>query len=352
MPVAVLLTRLAGAGQEGSWLELDRQLAPPDERQESDFRWGALLRTFYTASDEPLGSGGTEEVSGLVFEDVDLHFEQPGEELSWRVSAEADSGELSLEDAHARWAWAEWFQVLGGQFRPRVVRSGSVHEEGLLFRERTFLGAAFESFDDGLELGGHRDQFDWWLALTDGSNGSQADHFWSARLEWALYDAAFADVEGARDAPDHLRVLFGLFACADVAQSSDDGDGFGLDLAWTLGPYSFHGEWATLDEQFSRELDVWNGRTLLIGDGDPFSVTLGRRLGQAWEAAARWQQADDADEAESLGFALDWCPGPGAVRWVADATRVESDLFEEWLLSIGLNVGSSGRPARPLTPRS
>jgi hypothetical protein len=351
----LVLSPAAGGGEgDDGWLDLDRRIealdAPAQASAGGGARWGGLLRAFYAHADEET-STDVGDVSGQLFEDVDLHFQRLEGELDWRVSVELDSGEVRLEDGWARWRYAPWLGLLAGQFKPRVVRSGSVQPESLLFRERTFLGAAFDHWDDGLELGGHYDQFDYWLALGDGSNGSEKDHFWSARIEWAFFDEALPDREGAHDAPDHLRVLLGGFLFSDVALSSSKGNGFGGDLALTFGPYAFHGEWAALDEEFTRSAEVLNGISILIGDGSPLSATLSRRLGFGWEAAARWQRADDELDTEGYGVALDRSTSSAGARWVLDATRVESDDLDSWLFSVGLNAGSSGLAARPFLER-
>jgi hypothetical protein len=228
------------------------------------------------------------------------------------------------------------------------LRSASVPPDALLFRERTFLGAVFDGWDEGLELGGHYDQFDYWLSLTDVSDGGSSDHFWSARAEWALFDAAFEDLEGARGAPDHLQVLLGCAWFADGALTSREGGGFGADVALRLGPYSLHGEWADLDEGFERPIDVFNGLLLDLGAGQPAAITFGARLGADAEAALRYQRAGDSLSTESFGGVLQWSPGGGPARCVADVALVESDPRDFALFSLGLGLGSSGL-VRPFT---
>jgi hypothetical protein len=328
------------------WRELDAALAGLSSSGADDARaWGVLLRAFYTQSASE-ASAGTDDVAGQVFEDVDAYFSFEHEAVAVRVSADFDQGEAELEDAHATWRGFGWLGLTAGQFKPRVVRSGSLPPDGLLFRERTFLGAAFDTWDDGFELGGHYDQFDYWFAVTDGANGSESDHFWNARAEWALYDAAWEDVEGARGSPNHVRALLGVMVFQDVAQSTSDGGGWGGDLAITFGPYAFHAEWAELDDAFARTIDVFNGYLITLGDGQPRSGTLSRRVGDELEVALRFQNADDADSTEAFGLSAGWTPGGGAARFVADLALVEGDTRDFSLFSLGVQVGSSGQ-ARP-----
>lgn len=356
-PLLACTLALGGAGLSGAaddpWLELDRALArltTPDT--DTGRSQGVLIGAFYTNAPEEAGTGAN-DLSGQVFEDVDVFVAFDRGDVALRISADFDQGDAELEDAYGRWKRYDWFTLTMGQFKPRVVRSGSVPADGLLFRERSFLGAAFDGWDDGFELGGHYDQFDYWLAATDGSNGEQSDHFWSARGEWALYDAAWDDLEGARGAPNHLRVLLGATMFEDVTQSAADGGGYGGDLALTFGPYAFHAEWADLDESFARTVDVFDGALLTIGDGQPRSGTLSRRVGERAEAAVRFQKADDVDSTEALSLGANWSPGAAAVRFVADLALVEGDSRDFSVFSLGLVVGSSGisRPFAGSTPR-
>jgi hypothetical protein len=335
------------------WAELDRAVAALAAAPESGpFSRGVLLRAFYTASaDEAKAVSDDASVSGFTFEDVDVHFAYREGDIAWRVSADLDQGDLQLEDAYASWQHCDWLTLSAGQFKPRVVRNGSLPPDELLFRERTFLGAAFDGWDDGFELGGHYDQWDYWLALTDGSNGASSDHFMSARAEWALYDAAFEDREGARDAPNHLRALLGVTWFLDAAQSNSDGGGWGTDLALTFGPYALHGEFADLGEEFAREIDVFNGHPITLQDGQPFSVTFSRRVARDGEAAVRFQRADDADSTESFGVGANWSPGGGPARFVADLELVDGDTRDFSLFSLGIALGSSGL-ARPFAEDS
>jgi hypothetical protein len=347
-----LTSALACAGdgrvveRDDPWKDLDRALeALAPGAEESPFTHGVLLRVFYTASaDEAKAVLDDADVSGFELEDLDGYVAYEGTDYSLRLSADLGSGDVELEDALARWRFRDELALTAGQFKPRVVRSGSVPPGELLFRERTFVGAAFDGWDDGVELGGHYDQWDYWLALTDGSNGSETDHFTSARVEWALYDAAFEDREGARGAPDHLRVLIGATWFRDAAQSNADGGGWGGDLALTFGPYSFHGEWLGLDDEFARTIDVFNGYLITLGDGSPLAATLSRRVGADAEVALRFQRADDSDSTESFGIGANWSPGGGPARFVADVELVEGDTRDFSLFSLGLVLGSSGLP--------
>jgi hypothetical protein len=345
LPCVLAAARGGDGSTRAAAQSLDGPVAPLLAAEDSPFRWGALLRVFYTkAPEEADVAGSVDDVSGFDFEDLDAYFVYSAADLFARVSFDLDQGDVELEDAHARWQALDWLALTVGQFKPRILISGSVPTSELLFRERTFLGAALDQWDKGLELGGHYDEFDYWLNVNDAENGSASDHFIGARLQWALVESAFDDREGARDAPNYLRALLGLTSFQDDVQG---GGGWGGDFAMTFGPYAFHAEWADLDEEFSREIDVFDGFLMTLGDGHPYALSLSRRVGEGGEFAVRWQRADEVDSTDALGLCASWRPGGGAARLLADLELVDGDTRDFSVLSIGVELGSSG-PMRPL----
>jgi len=331
-------------------VRLGLQAAADDERP----RFGILLRPYYTFSASE-GGLGSEDVSGNVFEDLDVWFGQRSAAFSWRVSAEFEDGEATLEDAWARFAPLAGFETMRevaltvGQFRPRVVRSGSLPEDSLLFRSRTFLGAAFDVFDDGFELAARGERWGAVAALLDGENGSDTDHFWSVRGELELYEADLPEREGARNSPNFLVARFGASTFAEVSRSSSDGGGVAFDLALTYGPWSIHTEWAHLQDEFARDVDVFNGYVFSLGDGDPLTFTMGRMLGTEFEAAARYETADDVDDTQALRLGVSWVPTGAPARFQTEVGSVEADSRDFTLVSVGVVIGGSG-PTRAFGP--
>jgi len=342
----LLLTLLSGGGDD-PWLG-PPEGAPLLRDETQPLRMGWLVRAFYSNSPPEAGApGATADQSGFQLEDLDgfLAYETPdvAVRLSVDLDEAAEGGDVLVEDAWARWQHLDWMALAVGRFKPRVLRSNAVPQDGLLFRERTFLGAAFDRWDDGFELSGLWDEFGYFLALTDGANGDASEHFLSARGVWALVDEGFADREGALGAPNHLRVVLGAALFHDDGLS--DG-GFATDLALTFGPYGFHFEWATLGDNFTREVDVFDGHVMTLGDGHPYATTLSRRIGAHGELGLRMQQADEADDTQALGLSASWSPDGGALRFVADLEQVEGDTRDFSLFTVGVELGSSGLGAR------
>lgn len=345
-----LLFLLVGGGDGPAappdWRALERRLGLVPATEDGRPELGILLRPYYTFSASE-GGLGSEDISGNVFEDLDLWFGQWNQPLAWRVSADFDGGEPTLEDAWARFAPVRDVLLTVGQFRPRVVRSGSLPEDALLFRSRTFLGAAFDRFDDGFELATSGERWDALFSLSDGDNGSDSDHFWSLRGEIELYEAELPEREGARNSPNFLVARLGASTFADVSRSSSDGGGMAFDLALTYGPWSIHTEWAHLQEEFAREVDVFNGHVFTLGDGDPLTFTFARTAGSEFEAAFRYERGEDVDDTTAMRLGVSWLPTGAPACFQAEVGAVEADSRDFTLLSAGVVIGGSG-PGRPL----
>ena len=335
-----------GAAEEG-WLDLDTKLGAMTESvlpdgMEADVH--LLLRSFYSYSDDAaLGASSEDAISGVTLVDAGVALDVSRGRTEGRVSFDLANGTGLLEDAWVRWRKSERFVLRAGNFRPRVLFSNSVDPELLLFQDRTYLGSTFDYFDKGVELSGHYDQFDWWFAINNGPSGAGSDHTYVLRGEWAHYDAAWELQEGARNAPNHLRVLMGMvFAKESYTPGSHDADWWGMDMALTFGPYAFHTEWMKLgdgSESMTRGTGV--PPLTLAGDSSPWDMTLSRMYGPEWQAALRRQIVDDSFDVVSTGLALHYYPEQGPVGYVIEAVYHDADSGgpEGTFFRAGINVG-------------
>ena len=351
----------ARSSTTGDWLELDRWLARAvdedaaggadvPEHPVEGLSWGGIVRAFYTYSQDDIATGGGDDISGFSVNDADLYFNVAVGDFVGRVSADFAPDGPELEDGYGTWLVADWFTVTLGQFKPRVVRSGIVDPETLVFKERTFLGASFDFWDVGVQVAGHYDQFDWWLAVTNASTGQRSDHLFVGRGEWAYYDEAWGDVEGAHGAPINLRLLFGIFAYTFTDVPGDGGDGWGGDMALTMGPHSLHAEVMGIDNGiFLANNSLRDMPSLVLdGRGRPFSATYGYLFANRWQLAARYQNLDDDRDTKIFSGAVNWFPlEDGPVGWVLDVTHVDSKGPDGLVISVGVNVGLSRSPRLP-----
>lgn len=315
-----------------------------------------LLRGVYSSLDEDVEDElGTDDFLDFQLIDADVALSGFAGAWSGRVSVDLsgegpDEDGPSLEDAFLRWSDRWWGDVTVGRFKPNVLRSSEADPEHLLFPTRTFLGTAFDRWDEGVEWHGTYDEFDWWLSGTNREDGFADENLYVGRGEWSLYDAWWAPQEGARNAPVHLQVVFGAVAVVDDGDEGDN-DAIGLDLQWRMGPWSFAGEWMDLDSMSrltpSEEADLPFASQ---SDASPWSLTLGRMFGEEFQAGFRVQDADDFSSTKAYSLGLNWFPFDAPVALLSEATHLDRDSEDGILLRIGFSFGGT-RHDEPVVER-
>lgn len=344
-----LLASGPGAGTPASdeqWLALDRELetlASALSGEAGPVRYGGLVRAFYGYSENQFDAVGTGELSGFTLNDVDVFTEASFGDFSVRASFDAGGGEAELEDGYAVLPWGDASRLRIGRFKPHVLRSASIDPENLLFKERTFLGSAFDRWDLGAEFFGEYDDFSYWFSATNGASGQGADHFYAARLEWLFYDPGLPLAEGARDRQDLLRMVAGATIFAEsFTPGTHDNDGWGLDGALALGPWAFHVEWLSLDTGFEGTQGEGRERPIVFaGNSSPIALTFSCRFDEHWQGALRMDRADNDDDTEKRALALQYLPDERAVTWIFEAVDLQSDGEDGLVLHAGIAIGAS-----------
>ena len=299
------------------------------------------MRTVWGYSEDDIGGagGGAPDVSGFFFEDVDVYVETELDGFEVRMNVDFDSGGSALEDAFIRVPLPDDASLTVGSFKPRVTRSALTDPEDLVFRERTLLGSLFDVWDLGVEYSTGEEPARTTFSVVNGSNGSDSNHAWTLRYDFSAYEERLTDAEGARDAPNYLRMVIGGFYRMDDTVRGK-ADIWGADLALTMGSWSLHGEFASLDDELAGTALIFDGQALTLGpDAQIWSVTATQRIAPNVHVAGRYQEPDDALDTTTYGFALNWFPTTGPVGFVADATYFDSDGPEGWIFSVGANFG-------------
>lgn len=345
----------ASEAASADWLDPSRALSAAladglgvgHERLHADFLARGVYGSIGNKVEDELGKG---DYTGLSLTDLDVAlsgFEGP---WSARVSGDLGTGGPDLEDTYLRWSDRAWGEVTVGRFKPNVLRSSQVDPDHLLFPTRSFLGSYFDRWDQGVEWHGRYDEFDWWLSTVDGKDGFLDKDLYVGRVEWSFYDEWWPPAEGARGAPDFLRLVMGFvyfYNANDV--NSGNNDGFGYDLNWTLGPWAMAAEVMHLDDEVRLTTTEATDIPLVErGSRQPWAVTFSRRLDEELEAAVRFQRPRDRARTHATSFGLDWYPlaKPFAVQ--AEATQLSRDGEDGTLLRLGVSFGSTRHDLPPL----
>ena len=359
----------AGTG-DNDWAALDSEisgLASSSLQQSQDsLGWSALVRVFLTYSTDEIATGpgpNEQDTSGANFNDVDLAFWGAQGPYTWRISADIDNNEggsstsFELEDAWVRWNCAEYFDAQIGNMKPRVSRSNWIDPEKQLFIDRSALGSAADSWDNGFAVSGRQEQLFWGAYVMNGFIGHESDHLCVLRGEFDLGTGA-GEYEGAMGSTDMLNGTFGVTFLNDDAAPTAGGNSdtslWLLDFHGNVSQVGFGIEVASLDDDISASTDedFSNLFTPLnfYGDTTPWSIYGSYAINPEWEVAVRYEDLDngedntgaDAEDNTILSVGANYYRGTNA-KWQAqysmfdaDSTFPDGDVFE-----IGVVIGAT-----------
>ena len=342
---------------DGTWSGLDQELRSlatlPAQGGGPDI--GALIRSSYASVDSDLmGPSSTTEIGGWVFQDVDIWAEGEVGDFDWRVSFDLDGsssgglgsfsglglagvsmgtgGGAALEDAYADWAVADNVAITWGQFKAPKLLTQSVDPENQLFINRSFLGAAFDSWDAGVMAHGDAADFDWWVAIQNGADGIVDEYAITARGQYDINGGA-GGMEGSQGSSDDLAATLGIMWCQDdgLGAAATDNTIFGIDGAGSMGAFGGGFEFADLDRD--------------VGDGTPWAIYVSYMLSpDQWEAAVRHEDVElGTTTATRTTLGINWLQAGNNAKIQLNVSNVEIDntTFDGTVFELGLTVGSS-----------
>lgn len=352
----------AGTG-DNEWLALDSEitgLATSLKPSQDGNGWAALIRAAYSHSSDDIATGGGADTSGFNFNDVDLSFWGSQGTYRWRISGDIDENEggnnnsfFTLEDAFVAWSCGGMFEAMMGNMKPRVSRSNSVRPEGLFFIDRTAIGSAFDSWDNGIAATGIWEMVSWYAYVMNGGNGHTRDHFYVLRGEFNVGDGA-GQFDGARGAGDVLNGTFGLsYANDNTISGSGNGDGdhamFLADFSGSMSQFGFAAEVAKIDDEFggATDEDFSNLTTPLVFEPDstPWNASVTFMIDADWEVGARLENLDNGDTGDDnsiLTLGASWYRGAGgAGKWTAQWSDIDGDTLDGSIIEVGYTIGAS-----------
>src|SRR5262245_38538960 len=366
---------VANAGTGGNdWLELDSAingLSSSLQPSQDGMGWSALIRAVYSHSSDDIATGaGGHDISGFNFNDVDMAFWGNQGPYMWRISADIsnnDGGDNStaflLEDAYVKWNCGGYFDTMIGNFKAHGSLSASVDPEKLLFIDRSPLGSAMDSWDNGVGAQGVWEQAAWYVAVMNGSGlaggGSERDHIYVLRGEWNLGSGALKS-QGAMGSSDTLNGTVGLTFINDdtvdnTANGGSDHDMWLVDFNGNVSNIGFGAEVAAINDDlnFTTDEDFSNLNTGLnfYGDSNPWSVYVSYLISPEWEVGVRYDDLDNGEDAAGnaredntvLSVVADWYRSGSAGKWQAQWTDVSADdNFDDGaIFEVGYSIGAS-----------
>jgi hypothetical protein len=362
--VALASQAFAGGETNSEWLGLDQELHALSSNislQDNEGpEFGVLLRSSLVSSDD--FTTGTEDTLGFALNDARLWGQGSLGDFTWRMSANAlartsvleslNSGsfsgtasdlDLGLEDAYASLALNENLDLTMGRFIPPSFQSGTWgNQDGLLFVNRTNLGAFGYQWQEGVSLSGNYDDgLSWVIAAMNGLDGTADELDLRGRIEYATGEQV-GNHEGGLGYGDDLSAVIGLTYADEGA--ADDGTWFGLDVTARVAGFSFHAEVADFDDDWAGALGTFfGGLSYTDGGPSPYSATVGYCIPDTdFELAVRYEDLDDDAETTLLTFGANMYMEGHNGKWQLNFLDVSSDDagVEGSAILLGLTVGS------------
>lgn len=329
---------LGFAGTNGSdWAGLDKDmsLATAESHMNGGPQMGALIRSSLSFSSDDLFTGGGEDLQGVLFQNAKLWAQGEVGEFGWRLSFDfVDAGLIGtdtlgnagLEDAYGKWkCMNDQIGVMMGQFKPSIARSANVDDGSLLFISRSVIGAIFDTYDPGLGVNGHFEQFSWQVSANNGADGASEDLDLYVRGEYNFNGGA-GHCEGGYGKPDGTTGTIGV-GYGDFGDLDDQV--LVVDGAVSFSRFAVGGEWSDFDQ----------------ADQSPYAVYGSYMLqAEAWEIALRYEDLDSSDDNTVLTGGVNWYHGGHNAKWQLNFADFSSDVDadEGTVIQLGLAVGSSG----------
>jgi len=137
-------------------------------------RYIALFRS------EQAGEGQDDDEFGFQIRRAKMSLEghviDPRLEYKIQFAANRDGGEVELEDAYARYEWADGYFVQAGQFKPRFNREELVSATRQQAMERSTVNGFFRvSRPQAVQASGEYEMWNWAVALHDGPEAENTD---------------------------------------------------------------------------------------------------------------------------------------------------------------------------------
>ena len=321
------------AGESEDWASLDRELETLSATLSTQAGgpqisgWVITAFDWNSDADEGFDLDGdgtddeTKEIQGFDLRSVRLNVKGNVGDYGYKVSFDLADGDANLEDAYATWNIGDQVSGRLGRFKPPTLSSFLISRNRLLFLERTAIGSTFMR-DTGLQFSGDFETVGWWIAVHNGIDGNLEDHLITGRVAVDLLGEGVGAVEGAYGAPDGTALtVAGFFQDEGSLQ---DGSRFGAEARLTSGPF------AAAAEMFDNDTDQ--------GDNTPWDVTLSYLFTEEYEAAVRWEDADDDADTTAIAVGVNRYVMGHDIKWTLQWRTVDSDFdaAEQDTISVGL----------------
>jgi len=341
--LAITLCSVPGLASD-NWSALDQELnslsaSLTAQNQSCPKIGGWVISSFRASSDTALVTTSGNDLQGFQFDSVRVEITgDAGSDYSYKVSFDFASGNTAtLKDAYAKWKIAEGVNGKMGRYKTAFFQTALCPDNRLLFLERSGLGDVFSGRDLGFEISGEFDTIQYWVGAQNGSDAQGDEYKFSARLRANLMGNGTGKVEGAYGSGDESNLSAGLSWLDDG--NIDKGTVFGAEAQLTSGPFSLSGEIADFDKGdgvaagfgvanpiLGQYFDFTSNPTMSdVADTTPWDVTGSYMFTDMYEAAVRYEDADDSENTTAFKVGVNRYVQNHDIKWQVEWEHVSTD---------------------------
>jgi hypothetical protein len=321
---SLVLTLVSTPGFATEWANLDQEInnlnASLDSHTATGPKLGGWLRS-------RLVDNSDADEQGFTLDAVRLEISgDAGADYGYKVSFDLADGSAELKDAYATFKLGDMATAKLGNFKTDFLRSSTVAQNRLVLLDRTALGknSLWDDRQMGLGIMGNFETIGWSLSAQNGNDALGDEHKFAAKVSADLMGGGIGKAEGAYGANDGTAISAGLSWLDDG--SFDAGSAIGLEVGLTMSGFSLAGEFVDLDDD--------------VGNNTPWDITGSYLFTQNWEAAVRYQDADDGSDTTQMTVGVNYYISGHDIKWTAQYDTTDSDDagLEQDALSLGLGV--------------
>jgi hypothetical protein len=327
--VALAMATGASYAADTGWASLDQEISGLSSSLSAQNAGGPKVGGWVITS---VNSNSDNDVLGFDLNEVRLHVTgDVSNDYSYKVSFEFEDGDAVLKDAYIKWKLMDNISGTMGQFYIPTFRSATSDETKLLFLNRTLNGTLLRTVgidgsgrDQGLMVGGGFEMLNFGVAVQDGLDGDIDEFRITLNVTADVMGKGAGAVEGAYGAAEGTNLSVGGFYHMDDGAGANGFDVFGVEAYFTMGALAVAGEFADYDA-----LDV-----------SPYSVTASYLFTEMYEAAVRYEDADDAADTSIISAGVNRYSAGHNLKWTAQFVTASSDTaaLETDTISIGATL--------------
>lgn len=336
---AIALTAAAGAVHAGTaatvptsdqpleYVSLDRELdalaSTLSAQDAGGVKVNAWIKTNIIQQD---ATGGGADTLGTQLNGVRVTFSADvTKDMKLKVSIDGAKGTAELKDGFGYVKLCEWVNLTFGQYRVPILQSSSAADELLAFFVRSAQGNVWKDREPGVMFDGKVEQFRWYVSAQNGGDGIADEQLLAGHVAYDVMGPGIVKQEAGFGPDAETAVTVGATYLDEGSLS--DGTVMAFEALAVTGPLFLQGEIVDYDEGFTAGAVPAGAAKAASGlaDTTPWDLTATYALNTNWEAAVRYEDADDNDDTSTIGLGVNYYINGHKAKWQLNFFSTSSD---------------------------